>query len=45
VHWHYAAGHSKGKSGQMANLLTPYVGDGTTSTPEYKGFLVNLEKV
>jgi formate dehydrogenase major subunit len=45
VHWHYAAGHSKGKAAQMANLLTPYVGDGTTSTPEYKGFLVDVEKV
>jgi formate dehydrogenase major subunit len=28
----------------MANLLTPFVGDGTTSTPEYKGFLVDIEK-
>ena len=44
VHWHYAAGHGKGKAAQMANLLTPYIGDGTTATPEFKGFLVNVER-
>jgi formate dehydrogenase major subunit len=44
VHWHYAAGHSKGKGAQMANLLTPYIGDATTATPEFKGFLVDIEK-
>jgi hypothetical protein len=27
----------------MANLLTPYIGDATTRTPEYKGFLVDVE--
>ena len=27
----------------MVNLLTPYVGDGTTVTPEFKAFLVNVE--
>jgi formate dehydrogenase major subunit len=45
VHWHYAAGHSKGRAGQMANLLTPFVGDGSVNSPEFKGFLVDLEKV
>jgi formate dehydrogenase major subunit len=44
VHWHFAAGHGKGKAAQMANLLTPYIGDGTTATPEFKGFLVDIEK-
>ena len=44
VHWHYAAGHAKGESAKMANLLTPYIGDGTTATPEFKGFLVDVEK-
>lgn len=44
VHWHYAAGHGKGKAGQMANLLSPYIGDATVNTPEFKGFLVNIEK-
>jgi anaerobic selenocysteine-containing dehydrogenase len=46
VHWHYAGG--KGLRGEetnlMANTLTPYVGDGTVATPEYKGFLVDIEK-
>ena len=44
VHWHYAAGHGKGEAGKMANLLTPFIGDGTTATPEFKGFLVDVEK-
>ena len=44
VHWHYAAGKGKGKAAQMANLLSPYIGDATVNTPEYKGFLVNIEK-
>jgi formate dehydrogenase major subunit len=45
VHWHATGGHGKGSSAQMVNLLTPYVGDGTTVTPEFKAFLVNVEKV
>jgi formate dehydrogenase major subunit len=45
VHWHYAAGHSKGRAAQMANLLTPFVGDGSVNSPEFKGFLVDVEKV
>jgi formate dehydrogenase major subunit len=44
VHWHYAAGTGKGKANQMANLLSPYIGDATVNTPEFKGFLVNVEK-
>jgi formate dehydrogenase major subunit len=44
VHWHYAAGKGKGKAAQMANLLSPYIGDATVNTPEFKGFLVNVEK-
>jgi formate dehydrogenase major subunit len=44
VHWHYAAGHGKGKAAQMANLLSPYIGDGTVNTPEFKGFLVDISK-
>jgi formate dehydrogenase major subunit len=47
VHWHYAGG--KGLSAEnknlMANLLSPYVGDATVATPEFKGFLVDVEKV
>ena len=33
------------KPGYMINLLTPVVADANTQTPEYKAFLVNLEKV
>jgi formate dehydrogenase major subunit len=47
VHWHYAGG--KGLKAEnknlMANLLSPYVGDATVATPEFKGFLVDVEKV
>jgi formate dehydrogenase major subunit len=46
VHWHYAAGKGERtpKKPMMANLLTPYVGDGTMNTPEFKTFLVDIEK-
>ncbi|HEY4410839.1 MAG TPA: molybdopterin dinucleotide binding domain-containing protein, partial [Acidimicrobiia bacterium] len=51
VHWHFAAGKgidtAAGKfntTPEMANLLTPYVGDANVRTPEFKGFLVNVEK-
>ena len=41
LHWGF-----KGvtRPGFLANTLTPYVGDANTQTPEYKAFLVNLEK-
>jgi len=32
------------KPGFLANTLTPSVGDANTQTPEYKSFLVNIEK-
>lgn len=32
------------KPGYIVNTLTPYVGDANAETPEYKAFLVNLEK-
>jgi formate dehydrogenase major subunit len=45
VHWHYAGGKGEGEATpMMANLLTPYIGDANVRTPEYKGFLVNIEK-
>jgi formate dehydrogenase major subunit len=28
----------------MANNLTPFVGDANTGCPEFKAFLVNMEK-
>ena len=42
IHWGYAA--AKGHEGPLANFLTPSVGDPNTWTPEYKAFLVQLEK-
>lgn len=36
---------SAGNKGHLANRLTGRVGDGNTLTPEYKTFLVNIEKV
>ncbi|PWW47755.1 formate dehydrogenase (quinone-dependent) catalytic subunit [Melaminivora alkalimesophila] len=32
------------KPGYLANILTPFVGDGNTNTPEFKTFLVKVEK-
>ena len=33
------------KPGFLANTLTPFVGDGNTNTPEFKTFLVKVEKI
>ncbi|OJW51694.1 MAG: formate dehydrogenase-N subunit alpha [Candidatus Accumulibacter sp. 66-26] len=33
------------KPGFITNTLTPFVGDANTQTPEYKAFLVNVEKL
>jgi formate dehydrogenase major subunit len=41
VHWGF-----KGiTTGSMANSLTPFVGDANTRCPEFKAFVVNLERV
>lgn len=40
-HWGWASGHS---TGPVANDLTPNVGDPNSFIPEYKAFLVNIEK-
>ena len=32
------------KPSQLANSLTPFVGDANSQTPEFKAFLVNIEK-
>ncbi|NMZ26305.1 formate dehydrogenase-N subunit alpha [Pseudomonas protegens] len=40
-HWGYEGATRKGF---LANTLTPGVGDSNTNTPEYKAFLVNVEK-
>ncbi len=41
IHWGF-----KGltKPGYLVNTLTPFVGDGNTQTPEFKSFLVKVEK-
>ncbi|OOF68251.1 formate dehydrogenase-N subunit alpha [Rodentibacter caecimuris] len=41
IHWGFSG---VGKKGFFANNLTPRVGDGNTQTPEFKTFLVNIEK-
>jgi formate dehydrogenase major subunit len=33
------------RNGYLANTLTPFVGDANTQTPEFKSFLVNVEKI
>ncbi|SEQ74626.1 formate dehydrogenase (quinone-dependent) catalytic subunit [Azotobacter beijerinckii] len=41
-HWGFTGTTRKGF---LANTLTPAVGDANSQTPEYKAFLVNIEKV
>ena len=41
IHWGFTGA---AKQGYLANTLTPFVGDANTQTPEFKSFLVNLEK-
>jgi formate dehydrogenase major subunit len=42
IHWGFMG---VAKNGYITNSLTPFVGDANTQTPEFKSFLVNLEKV
>lgn len=42
IHWGTSG---VGKKGFFANNLTPRTGDANTQTPEFKTFLVNIEKV
>jgi formate dehydrogenase-N alpha subunit len=41
LHWGW---ETVAKKGYLTNILPPAVGDCNTQTPEYKAFLVNLEK-
>jgi formate dehydrogenase major subunit len=41
--WHFGWGGLA--KGEIANDLTPHVGDGNTAIPEYKAFLVDVKKV
>jgi formate dehydrogenase major subunit len=43
IHWGFAG--DAGHTGPLANLLTPSAMDPNTWTPEYKAFLVKLEKL
>ncbi len=42
IHWGFTG---LTKPGYLANTLTPVVGDANTQTPEFKAFLVKVEKV
>jgi len=42
IHWGFVG---VAKDGFLANTLTPYVADANSQTPEFKSFLVNIEKV
>ena len=41
LHWGFIGAT---KPGYLANTLTPVVGDANTQTPEYKAFLVKVER-
>jgi formate dehydrogenase-N alpha subunit len=42
IHWGFMG---LTKNGYITNALTPFVGDANTQTPEFKAFLVDIEKV
>ncbi len=41
IHWGFKG---VARIGYLSNTLTPFVGDANTQTPEFKSFLVNIEK-
>ena len=41
IHWGF---RGVTHPGYLANTLTPFVGDTNSQTPEFKAFLVNIEK-
>lgn len=41
IHWGFIG---VAQNGYLSNTLTPYVGDANSQTPEFKSFLVNIEK-
>ena len=43
IHWGYVGINTSDH--WLANALTPFVGDATVRTPEFKAFLVNVEKM
>ncbi len=42
IHWGFKG---VAKNGYIANTLTPFVGDANVQTPEFKSFLVDVEKI
>jgi formate dehydrogenase major subunit len=42
LHWGW---ESVAKKGFLTNILSPAIGDCNTQTPEYKAFLVNIQKI
>ena len=44
IHWNMKVLNGTGNRGFATNTLTPSWGDSNTQTPEYKTFLVNIEK-
>jgi formate dehydrogenase major subunit len=42
IHWGFKG---VAQNGYLANSLTPFVGDANSQTPEFKAFLVTIEKV
>ncbi len=42
IHWGFKG---RARPGYLTNTLTPFVGDANTNTPEFKAFLVNVDKV
>ncbi len=42
IHWGFKG---VAQNGYVCNALTPFVGDANSQTPEFKAFLVNIEKV
>ena len=42
IHWGFIGA---AKPGYLANTLTPVVGDANTNTPEFKAFLVKVERI
>jgi formate dehydrogenase major subunit len=49
IHWGFvgiaAELHTEKSQHWLANSLTPFVGDANARTPEFKAFLVNVEKM
>ncbi len=41
IHWGFIG---VAQNGYLSNTLTPFVGDANSQTPEFKSFLVNIEK-